>query len=40
VREFLVCLGGLSSESRFARVWQSTPRVVTDPDEIARLTGR
>ncbi|MFJ5999663.1 hypothetical protein [Streptomyces sp. NPDC092370] len=40
MREFLVCLGGLSSESRFARVWQATPRVVTDPDEIARLTGR
>ncbi|MEV7991559.1 hypothetical protein AB0O67_06495 [Streptomyces sp. NPDC086077] len=40
VREFLVCLGGLPAESRFARAWQSTPRVVTDPDEIARLTGR
>ncbi|APD18546.1 tail assembly chaperone [Streptomyces phage Picard] len=40
VREFVVLLGGLSSESRFARAWQATPRVVTDPDEIARLTGR
>ncbi|ARB11436.1 tail assembly chaperone [Streptomyces phage ToastyFinz] len=39
VREFLVCLGGLSPDSRFARTWRATPRVVTDPDEIARLTS-
>ncbi|MFE5395763.1 hypothetical protein ACFQ9U_14490 [Streptomyces sp. NPDC056568] len=39
MREFLVCLGGLPSDSQFARVWRATPRVVTDADEIARLTS-
>ncbi|WP_275449068.1 hypothetical protein [Streptomyces sp. OfavH-34-F] len=39
-REFLVCLGGLPAESLFSRAWQATPRVVSDPDEIAQLTGR
>ncbi|WP_426531307.1 hypothetical protein [Streptomyces sp. UG1] len=39
-RAFLVRLSGLPSESRFAHAWRNTPRVVTDPHEIARLTGR
>ncbi|MFF8534091.1 hypothetical protein ACF07B_19410 [Streptomyces sp. NPDC015532] len=38
-RRFLVLLGGLPAESAFARLWQRTPRTVTDPSEIARLTG-
>ncbi|NUK09747.1 hypothetical protein HRW18_17390 [Streptomyces lunaelactis] len=38
-RRFLVLLGGLPAESAFGRLWQRTPRTVTDPTEIARLTG-
>ncbi|APD18532.1 tail assembly chaperone [Streptomyces phage Ididsumtinwong] len=38
-RRFLVLIGGLSPEARFARAWQRTPRRVTDPAEIAALTG-
>ncbi|MFD8005855.1 hypothetical protein [Streptomyces mirabilis] len=39
-RRFLVLLAGLPAESRFSHTWRNTPRVVTDPEEIARLTGR
>ncbi|MFE5673838.1 hypothetical protein ACFQ7B_00390 [Streptomyces erythrochromogenes] len=39
MRRFLVLLGGLSPESAFAQRWQRTPRTVTDPAEIAALTG-
>ncbi|MEU3917120.1 hypothetical protein [Streptomyces sp. NPDC029004] len=39
-RAFLVRLAGLPSESQFAHAWRTTPRRVSDPDEIARLTGR
>ncbi|MGW3057682.1 hypothetical protein ACWC98_17420 [Streptomyces goshikiensis] len=38
-RRFLALVSGLSSESRFAAAWQRTPRAVTDPAEIAALTG-
>ncbi|MCX4987120.1 hypothetical protein [Streptomyces sp. NBC_00572] len=38
-RRFLVLIGGLSPEARFARAWAKTPRRVTDPAEIAALTG-
>lgn len=39
-RRFLVLISGLPGESRFASAWRTTPRVVTDPEEIARLTGQ
>lgn len=39
-RRFLTLLAGLPPESRFAEAWRSTPRRVTDPAEIARLTGQ
>ncbi|MFB6618230.1 hypothetical protein ACIGFK_07545 [Streptomyces sp. NPDC085524] len=39
-RRFLVLLAGLPSESRFANAWRNTPRLVSDPAEIARLTGQ
>ncbi|MFC8584228.1 hypothetical protein ACFUGD_06685 [Streptomyces sp. NPDC057217] len=38
-RRFLVLVGGLTGESRFAEIWRHTPRTVTDPAEIAALTG-
>ncbi|MBZ6258125.1 hypothetical protein KVH22_21655 [Streptomyces olivaceus] len=38
-RRFLTLVSDLSSEARFPRAWQATPRRVDDPDEIARLTG-
>jgi hypothetical protein len=39
-RRFLVLIAGLPPEARFAQAWRTTPRVVTDPAEIARLTGQ
>ncbi|MFE9340871.1 hypothetical protein [Streptomyces sp. NPDC007063] len=39
LRRFLVLLGSLPPESRFARAWRSTPRHVVDPNEIAQLTA-
>ncbi|WP_404959007.1 hypothetical protein [Streptomyces sp. 147326] len=39
MRRFLVLLGGLPPESTFAQRWKRTPRAVTDPAEIAALTG-
>jgi hypothetical protein len=38
-RRFLVLLGGLPAEAAFPRAWARTPRAVTDPREIAALTG-
>ncbi len=38
-RRFLVLVSGLSGEAGFARAWARTPRAVTDPAEIAALTG-
>ncbi|WP_399088030.1 hypothetical protein ACGH2B_12515 [Streptomyces sp. BBFR2] len=38
-RRFLVLVGGLSAESRFAAAWKRTPRAVEDPAEIAAITG-
>lgn len=38
-RRFLTLVSDLSGEARFPRAWQSTPRRVDDPDEIARITG-
>ncbi|MBB4784434.1 MULTISPECIES: hypothetical protein [Streptomyces violaceusniger group] len=38
-RRFLVLVSGLPGESRFARAWARTPRTVTDPAEIAAITG-
>ncbi|GAA3237317.1 hypothetical protein [Streptomyces lavendulae] len=38
-RRFLALIAGLSGESGFARAWSRTPRAVTDPAEIAALTG-
>ncbi|MFI9203336.1 hypothetical protein [Streptomyces sp. NPDC053048] len=38
-RRFLVLVSGLSGDAAFARAWSRTPRAVTDPDEIASLTG-
>ncbi|MEU8721515.1 hypothetical protein [Streptomyces antimycoticus] len=39
-RRFVVLIGGLPGEARFPELWRTTPRTVTDPAEIARLTGR
>lgn len=39
-RRLLVLLGGLPADARFPELWRKTPRTVTDPAEIARLTGR
>ncbi|MFB7617830.1 hypothetical protein [Kitasatospora sp. NPDC056181] len=38
-RRFGVLLSGLSPEALFLRAFERTPRRVTDPAEIARLTG-
>ncbi|MFM9368065.1 hypothetical protein [Streptomyces sp. Da 82-17] len=38
-RRFLVLVGGLPAEAKFPRLWARTPRAVTDPREIAALTG-
>ncbi|MFI5808878.1 hypothetical protein [Streptomyces sp. NPDC051561] len=38
-RRFLVLVTNLPSESGFARAWRSTPRAVSDPAEIAAITG-
>ena len=38
-RRFLVLLGGLPADAQFPRIWARTPRAVTDPREIAALTG-
>lgn len=38
-RRFLVLIGGLPAEAQFPRLWAETPRAVTDPREIAALTG-
>ncbi|MFJ8146980.1 hypothetical protein ACIQ6R_18160 [Streptomyces sp. NPDC096048] len=38
-RRFLTLISTLSGEARFPRAWQSTPRRVDSPDEIARITG-
>jgi hypothetical protein len=39
-RRLVVLLGGLPGDARFPDLWRKTPRTVTDPAEIARLTGR
>lgn len=39
-RRLVVLLGGLPAEARFPDLWRKTPRTVTDPAEIDRLTGR
>lgn len=40
-RRLVVLLGGLPPDgARFPDLWRKTPRTVTDPAEIARLTGR
>jgi hypothetical protein len=39
-RRMVVLLGGLPGDARFPELWRKTPRTVTDPAEIARLTGR
>lgn len=39
-RRLVVLLGGLPAEARFPDLWRKTPRTVTDPAEISRLTGR
>ncbi|MEU5302216.1 hypothetical protein ACH4YO_23895 [Streptomyces noursei] len=38
-RRFLVLVGGLPEQAKFPRLWGRTPRTVTDPREIAALTG-
>ncbi|MFJ2892490.1 hypothetical protein ACIO53_41330 [Streptomyces sp. NPDC087305] len=38
-RRFLVLVTGLPGESKFARAWSRTPRAVSDPSEIAAITG-
>lgn len=38
-RRFLALIGSLSEQSRFARLWQRTPRRVESPEDIARITG-
>jgi hypothetical protein len=38
-RRFLALVSGLSGEARFARAWSRTPRKVTNPAEIAAITG-
>lgn len=40
LRRFLALLGEFPPDSRFSRAWRATPRQVTDPNEIARLTGQ
>jgi len=40
LRRFLVLVGGLPPECKFAKAWRETPRVISDPDEIARITGQ
>ncbi|MCO6747869.1 hypothetical protein KQH21_06740 [Streptomyces sp. IpFD-1.1] len=39
VRRFLVLVGSLTPDSRFAQAWRRTPRRVDSPEEIARITG-
>jgi hypothetical protein len=39
VPEFVMYVAGLSADARFRGAYQETPRTVTDPAEIARLTG-
>lgn len=38
-RRFLVLVTNLDTESAFARAWKNTPRAVSDPAEIAAITG-
>ncbi|MEU1082307.1 hypothetical protein ABZ368_19160 [Streptomyces sp. NPDC005908] len=38
-RRFLALITSLSEQSRFARLWQKTPRRVESPEDIARITG-
>ncbi|MGY4990900.1 hypothetical protein [Streptomyces nigrescens] len=38
-RRFLALVGGLPAEAKFPRIWGRTPRAISDPREIAALTG-
>ncbi|MBT3157346.1 hypothetical protein KQH42_07340 [Streptomyces sp. CHA1] len=38
-RRFLVLVGSLTPDARFAQAWRRTPRRVDSPEEIARITG-